>query len=71
MGYRQGDPTEMLEGKIETSTAKAYLVEPTYGNKREVWIPKSQVVGMTEEDQFGNRIFTVTQWWYDRADIKI
>lgn len=70
MGYRSGDPTVMLEARIEYTSAKAYLVEPTMGNKREVWIPKSQVVEMGDPDENGNRIFTVTEWWFGRAEIQ-
>lgn len=69
MGYRSGDPTEMLEAVIEHTTAKAYLINPTMGSKREVWLPKSQVVEMGDSDENGNRIFTVTEWWYKRAEI--
>ena len=69
MPYRPGDPVVELEGRIEVTTAKAYLVEPTMGQKREVWIPKSQVVSMTDRDENGNCMFTVTRWWYDRAEI--
>lgn len=71
MGYRHGDPTEMLEAKVEVVTAKARLIYPTMGNKRELWLPKSQTVEMSEADENGNRIFTVTKWWYDRAEIKL
>jgi len=69
MPYREGDPTSKFEARIETSTAKAYLVEPTMGDKREVWVPKSQVVGMSEPDENGMIIFEVTDWWYNRAEM--
>lgn len=71
MPYREGDPTVELEARIEHSTAKAYLIEPTMGQKTEVWLPKSQVAGMTARDENGVCIFTVTKWWYDRAEIEI
>ena len=69
MAYRPGDPTVDIEARIETSTAKAYLIEPVMGTKREVWLPKSQVVSMGEANEDGNRPFTVTQWWYDKAEL--
>ena len=69
MPYRPGDPTVEFEGQIETTTAKAMLIIPTMGIKEQVWLPKSQMVGMTEPDENGNRTFTVTQWWYDKAEL--
>ena|SRR6187402_2556207 len=69
MPYRPGDPTVDVEARVEVSTAKAYLIEPTMGVKKEVWLPKSQVVGMTEPDDNGNRVFTVTEWWYQKAEL--
>jgi hypothetical protein len=39
------------------------------GKKTEVWLPKSQVVQMTDRDENGMVIFTVTKWWHDRAEI--
>ena len=69
MPYRAGDPTVEVEARIETSTAKAYLIEPTMGKVTQTWLPKSQVVGMTEPDENGNRVFTVTEWWYQRAEL--
>jgi hypothetical protein len=64
MPYRSGDPTVEIEAAIETATAKAYLIHPTMGSKKEVWLPKSQVVQMDEPDENGNRVFTVTEWWF-------
>lgn len=69
MPYRIGDPTVEIEGRIEVTTAKAHLIEPTMGRLKEVWVPKSQIVGMTEPDEDGNRTFTVTQWWYERSEL--
>jgi hypothetical protein len=69
MAYRPGDPTIELEAKIEHTTLKAYLICPTMSMKSEVWLPKSQVVGMSEADADGNRTFTVTRWWFDRAEL--
>ena len=60
MGYRNGDETVAIEGKIEMTTAKAYLVSLTLGG--EAWVPKSQVVNVEEPDIDGNRTFIVTQW---------
>ena len=67
MPYREGDPTYEFEGSIEVTTAKAYLVHPTMGAKREVWVPKSQVVSITDRDDQGNSIFKVTEWWYEKS----
>lgn len=61
MGFRGGDETVELEGKIEVTTAKAYLIIPTMG-PAEVWLPKSQVVSMSDPDIDGNRNFVVTEW---------
>jgi hypothetical protein len=69
MPYRAGDPTVELEATIEVTTAKAYLINPTMGTKREVWLPKSQVVGISDPDENGQKIFTVTKWWADRAEV--
>ena len=69
MPYRAGDPTVELEATIEVTTAKAYLIHPTMGTKREVWLPKSQVVGISDPDENGQKIFTVTKWWADRAEV--
>ena len=63
MPYRPGDPTMELEAVIETTTAKAYLIYPTMGPKKEVWLPKSQVVEMSEPNDNGTRTFKVTEWW--------
>jgi hypothetical protein len=69
MPYRPGDPTVDIEARIEVTTAKAYLIEPTMGTKEKVWLPKSQTVQMGEPDENGNRVFTVTEWWYNQAEL--
>jgi hypothetical protein len=70
MAIRPGDPTVELEARIEHTTAKAYLIEPTMGKQTQVWLPKSQIAGMTERDpENGTTIFQVSRWWYDRAEI--
>ena len=69
MPYREGDATVDVEASIEVTTPKAYLIHPTMGAKKEVWLPKSQTVSMTEPDDNGNRVFTVTKWWYERAEL--
>jgi hypothetical protein len=69
MPYRPGDPTAQVEAEIEVTTAKAYLIKPTMGGKAEVWLPKSQTVEMSEPDENGLRIFTVTEWWMDKSGI--
>lgn len=70
MAYRPGDPTFDIEAEIEVTTAKAYLIKPTMGNKREVWLPKSQTVEMSDPDDNNLRVFTVTQWWYGVSGLK-
>ena len=67
MAYRPGDATEEVEARIETSTAKAYLIEPTMSRIKETWLPKSQVVGMTDPDENGICVFTVTSWWFNKS----
>ena len=69
MPYRPGDPTVEVEARVETTTMKAYLIEPTMGNKDQVWAPKSQVISMTEPDENGLRVFTVTLWWAEKSGI--
>lgn len=68
MPYRDGDETIEFEGKIEVTTAKAYLVYPTIGPD-EVWLPKSQVVKKSEPDGDGNIQFEVTKWWASKNDL--
>lgn len=60
MGYRDGDETVVVEGKINHTTPKAYLVEMTLGG--EYWLPRSQIVTMGDPDVDGNREFTITEW---------
>jgi len=67
MGYRAGDETYEFEGKIEHTTAKAYLVVPTMGPSQ-IWLPKSQCVSMGEADIDGNRTFVVTEWWAKKQE---
>jgi len=68
MPYREGDPTVLIEASIEVTTAKAYLIHPTMGKLRDVWLPKSQTVSI--EDNGGeNKLITVTQWWHRQAGL--
>jgi hypothetical protein len=69
MPYRSGDPTIDIEARVETTTARAYLIHPTMGKVQQTWLPKSQLIGMTEADENGNHIFTVTMWWASKAGI--
>ncbi len=57
---RAGDETYEFEARVEHESAKAYLVEPTIGEK--IWIPKSQVVDVHAPDENGLRVFVVTEW---------
>jgi hypothetical protein len=68
MPYRDGDPTVELEARIEVTTAKAYLIEPTMG-KKQVWLPKSQTVQMSDLQENGMRTFTVTEWWANQSGV--
>jgi hypothetical protein len=61
VSYRRGGIVE-FEGKVEHTTAKARLVKPTMGPE-EVWVPKSQTFAMSPPDEYGNVLFTVTEWW--------
>jgi hypothetical protein len=63
----RNEGTVEFEGRVEVTTAKAYLVEMTLGDQ--VWVPKSQIRNMTEPDAEGNRMFTVTQWWAERNNM--
>jgi hypothetical protein len=67
MPYREGDPTHEFEGKVEVTTPKAHLVVPTMG-PAQFWVPKSQIVSMGEADGEGNRMFTVTSWWWNKQE---
>ena len=69
MPYRPGDPTVTIEARVEHTTAKAYLIEPTMGKVKQTWLPKSQVVEMSDADENGNRTFEVTEWWYNQAGL--
>jgi hypothetical protein len=69
MPYREGDPTVEIEGWIEVTTAKAYLIHPTMGPKDQVWVPKSQIVSITDKSEDGNSVFKVTLWWYNQAGL--
>jgi hypothetical protein len=57
---RNDDETIEVEGHIEVQTAKAVLFFPTIGEK--CWIPKSQIVSMSEPDTEGNLMIEMTQW---------
>ena len=69
MPYRPGDPVYYFEAKIEVTTAKAHLLMPTMGEQKEVWCPKSQIVSISEPDENGNRMFEVTQWWFEKSGL--
>lgn len=67
MPYREGDPTYELEGKTVNQTLKAYLVDITLVGEQ--WIPKSQVVSVSDPDVKGNRDWVVTEWWARQAGL--
>jgi hypothetical protein len=58
---RIGDETVEFEGRIEHTTAKAYLIEPTAIGPQQFWLPKSQIVQQRPGDD-GTVIFQVTEW---------
>jgi hypothetical protein len=68
MGYRRDDRTETFEGKIEHKAPKSYIVEFTLGGR--YFVPISQITNLddvlTNVDEDGNRVFEVTQWWWDK-----
>jgi len=57
-----------IEARVETSTQKAWLIEPTMGNKKQIWLPKSQVVRYDVLEE-GLMLFEVTEWWYKKAGL--
>lgn len=61
MGYRDGDEVVVIEGKVSYTTAKAHLVE-LLNTENEVWLPKSQIVSMSDPDMDGNREIRITEW---------
>lgn len=65
-GFNAGDEQYEFEGRIEFSTAKAHLVEPTIG--KQVWVPKSQITEMikVEDGEHPLYIFRVTAWWWKK-----
>lgn len=66
MGYREGDATEMLEGKtlVDKPDKKAILFDLTLIG--EVWIPRSQIVELGDPGPEKLRTIEVTKWWYDK-----
>lgn len=52
--------TVQIEARIEHTTAKAYLLEPTMYQQN--WVAKSQVVDIGDADMDGNRMFTISKW---------
>lgn len=63
----RNDEDFQFEGRIEASTPKAHLVEPTVG--QQVWVPKSQILRKEEVDE-GLFVFVVSGWWYNKPDNK-
>mgnify|MGYP001083449263 CR=1 FL=1 len=68
-GFRRRDEdTVVIEGKVQHTTAKAWLVELTLGG--EVWLPKSQVVNKSDPDFDGNCEFEITEWIAKQNNLK-
>jgi hypothetical protein len=66
MAFSRNEKTHEFEAKVEVTTAKAYLINPTIGKSK--WVPKSQVKSLSEPDEDGNRIFEVTDWWWKKQE---
>lgn len=58
-----------LEAEIEHTSAKAWLINPTMTVRKQVWLPKSQCIEFSDADDNGLRVFTVTKWWHDKAEL--
>lgn len=66
-GWRRRDEEEYtFEAKIEFTSQKAYLTDWTLGGR--YWVPKSQVVSMSDPDADGNREFIVKEWWWNKKE---
>lgn len=67
-GFKNGDETVAIEGKVMHQTPKAYLIEATLGG--EYWLPKSQIVSMSDPDIDGNREIVITDWIAGKNGLK-
>lgn len=61
MAYNDVTDTYELEGRIETSTAKATLIEFT-NTGEQVWVPKSQIHGQRPSDSKDLFLFDISAW---------
>lgn len=59
-GFKSGDELVTIEGRIETTTAKAVLIDLTNGEQ--VWMPKSQIHSQTKISDDGLHEFEITEW---------
>lgn len=62
MGIRVGDEVVEIEGRIEVTTEKAYLIALTSIGPDEVWMPKSQIIWKSDPDPDGIIVFGVKAW---------
>ena len=60
----RSEKTATFEARIETQTAKAYLIIPTNTGKP-IWLPKSQTYDRNEIGD-GLWLFSVSQWWINK-----
>lgn len=56
-----------LEARIETQTAKAYLLEFT-NTGTQVWVPKSQVYDYNETSP-GRYLFAIKEWFVKKEGL--
>lgn len=58
--------TVTFEARIEHKAPKSYLVEMTLGGR--YFVPFKCITDMDEPDENGNRVFEVSEWWWNRRD---
>lgn len=65
-GYKDEEEDFQFEGRVEHSTGKAILVDPTVGTQ--VWVPRSQITSQESVSDDGVFVFRVTAWWYHKNE---
>ena len=59
--------TETFEAKVVHKAPKSYLVEMTLGGR--YFVPFKCITSMSDDaDEDGNRVFEVTEWWWNKKD---
>lgn len=66
-GGRIGDELVELEGRVETSTAKAKLIVFT-NDERKIWVPKSQIKQEFDQGD-GTFIFHIAEWFCKKENL--